>query len=193
MDQPFISMIMIWAPNFAPQNWSFCAGQLIAIAQNQALFSLIGTAYGGDGHTSFALPDLRGRAPIGSGQSPGTGHIQLGERGGTESTTLTQLNMPAHSHGAGTMSAVTPAWDTPGTDHNPLPGKGLAAAKQGSGISAQDVSSYADPAGNVVDLAGGHITGTTGMAGGSQAFSIMQPYLGVNFCIALYGLYPSHS
>ena len=123
MDQPFISMIMIWAPDFAPQNWSFCAGQLIAISQNQALFSLIGTTYGGDGHTTFALPDLRGRAPTGVGHGPGLDPIQLGWHGGTNEVTLTQVNMPAHSHDAGSMSAATQAWDTPGTDHNPLPGE----------------------------------------------------------------------
>jgi len=193
MDQPFISMIMIWAPDFAPQNWSFCAGQLIAISQNQALFSLIGTTYGGDGHTSFALPDLRGRAPTGVGHGPGLSPIQLGWHGGTNEVTLTQVNMPVHSHDAGTMSASTQAWDTPATDQNPSTGKGLAAANAPSGLSASAVRAYADPSGSAVDLAGGHIHGTTGMAGGSQPFGIMQPFLGLNFCIAMYGIYPSRS
>src|SRR6478672_6336150 len=97
-DQPFIGDIYIFAGDFAPRGWAFCDGQLLAIAQNQALFSILGTTYGGNGQTTFALPDLRGRAPIGQGQGPGLTPITLGEQAGTESVTVLSSQMPAHNH-----------------------------------------------------------------------------------------------
>src|SRR4051812_19628298 len=104
MSEPFLAEIMIFAGNFAPRGWAFCNGQILSIAQNTALFSLLGTTYGGNGQTTFALPDLRGRVPIGVGQGPGLSSISLGEVGGTENVTLLTTQMPMHDHTA----TVTP-------------------------------------------------------------------------------------
>jgi microcystin-dependent protein len=190
MDAPFIAMIVIWSPNFAPQNWSFCAGQSVSVQQNQALFALIGTTYGGNGSTTFNLPDLRGRLPLGAGQAPGLSFYSLGEMGGTETTALTVNNMPMHTHSGTGLHANTQAWATPGTDHNPSSGKGLAAAKVGAGFQAQDVFSYATPSGDPVNLAGGMVSGATSPAGGSMPFGNMQPFISLNFIIAMTGLFP---
>src|SRR5438132_3777791 len=98
MSQPFLGMIAIFPYNFAPAGWAFCAGQILPIAQNTALFSLLGTTYGGNGQTTFALPDLRSRAPVGAGQGPGLSNIDLGEVSGAESATLLINNLPSHNH-----------------------------------------------------------------------------------------------
>lgn len=190
MDQPFIAMIMIWAPNFAPQGWSFCHGQQLPVSQNQALYSLIANTYGGNGATSFNLPNLQGRVPVGVGNLPGGSNYMLGQVAGSEETTLTINNMPMHNHDGSGLQAQTQAWNTPATDHSPSSGKGLAASLQGSGTRAVEVSSYASPSGSPVNLAGGSVSGLTGVTGGSQPFSNMQPYLGLNYCIALTGIYP---
>jgi microcystin-dependent protein len=190
MDAPYLGMIMIWAPNFAPQDWAYCAGQLMPISQNSALYSLLGTAYGGDGHTSFGLPDMQGRFPIATGNPPGGSHYLLGQAAGHETTTLTTVNMPQHTHEAGALSASTQAWDTPATDQSPAGGKGLAAAQTGSAITPSSVRTYAEPTGSPVTLASGAVQGTTGMVGGNQPFSNMPPYLALNFVIALSGIYP---
>ncbi|MCC5980058.1 MAG: tail fiber protein [Salinarimonas sp.] len=190
MDTPYLGMIMIWAPNFAPQSWAFCAGQLMPVNQNTALYSLLGTTYGGDGHTSFGLPNLQGGFPIGAGNAPGGSHYLLGQAAGHETTTLVTSNMPQHIHEAGTLSASTQAWATRATDHNPTDGKGLAASTAGTSPTSPPGNSYADPSGDPVDLAGGTISGSTAVAGGSQPFSNMPPYLALNFVIALSGIYP---
>src|SRR3954466_13993392 len=98
MATPFIGQISLFGGNFAPRGWAFCNGQLLAISQNTALFSILGTTYGGNGQTTFALPNLRGRMAIGAGTGPGLGAVQLGEQGGTSSVTLTLSNLPAHAH-----------------------------------------------------------------------------------------------
>lgn len=190
MDNPFIAMIMIWAPNFAPQDWAFCHGQQLQVAQNQALYSLIGTTYGGSGATNFNLPNLQGRIPLGVGNLPGGSSYMLGQVAGSEETTLTINNMPMHNHDGTGLQAQTQAWDTAATDQSPSSGKGLAAAQSGSPVTPQAVRAYADPSGNPVNLAGGSVSGMTGVTGGSAPFSNMQPYLALNFCIALTGLYP---
>src|SRR5687767_4659649 len=107
MAEPFIAQITLFAGNFAPRGWAFCQGQILSIAQNTALFSLLGTTYGGDGQTTFALPDLRGRVPVGTGQGPGLSPYQAGQKSGVENTTLLSTQMPAHVHTANTT--VTPA------------------------------------------------------------------------------------
>jgi microcystin-dependent protein len=165
MAEPFLSEIRIFSFDFAPKGWAFCNGQLMPINQNQALFSLLGTTYGGDGRVNFALPDLRTRVPI----HVGNGHI-LGERGGEQAHTVTSSEMPQHTHVATASSANG---DTPFAS-----GKLLAAA----------LNLYAG-ASNLTTLNQGTITNV----GGSQPHQNMQPFLALNFCIALQGIFPSQN
>lgn len=175
MSEPFIAEIRIFAGNFAPRGWALCNGQLLPIAQNTALFSLIGTTYGGDGRTTTALPDLKGRAPMQPGRGPGLTVRQLGQEGGVETVTLTEAQMPNHTHAmmaAGNQALVkTPASTT-------------ALARTRFGQAFQQ-----DSATNLVDLSPAAIAQT----GGSQAHTNVQPFLTLNFIIALVGLYPSRS
>lgn len=176
----FMGAILPFGFNYAPQGWATCDGQMMGVAQNAALFSLLGTTYGGNGQTTFGLPDLRGRTMIHQGQSPGTSTYVMGQNGGTENATLTANNMPTHSHmlmaleGAGTVS--TPSGNVLAT----------AAGTVQSSLDSVDVTVYA-PAGTLVPMAPGAI----GMAGNSQPFPILQPYLTISLCIALQGLYPA--
>jgi microcystin-dependent protein len=166
MDQ-FIGEIRLFAGNFAPQGWAFCQGQLLAIAQNAALFSLLGTTYGGDGQTTFALPDLRGRVPIGQSQGPGLSNRNLGAAGGTEKVAANQL--PIHSHN---LQASVSA-----TSNNPA-GNLLGA---GEGM-------YAPAFNTPTGMATAAVVG-----GNSVATERMLPYSGINYIIALEGIYPSRS
>lgn len=175
MTDPFIGEITLFAGNYAPRGWAFCQGQLLSIAQNTALFSILGTTYGGDGQTTFALPDLRGRAPIGPGQGPGLPPYYLGELGGEPTHTLIYPEMPAHSHAA-QASGVAAG----GTSASP--GGGTWASS-----TARD-SLYSNAAPDS-PMAAGNIT--VGAAGNSQPHNNMPPYLGVNYIIALEGIYPS--
>ena len=167
MADPFLSEIKIMAFNFAPKGWALCNGQLMPINQNQALFSLLGTTYGGNGQTNFALPNLQGRAPM----HVGNGSI-LGQSAGEEAHTLSGAELPAHSH---VVSASTdPA---------------SAAAPSGSvGYARSGTSAYASPGAPVAMAAQ-----TSSSAGGSQPHPNMAPYLTLNFCIALQGIYPSRN
>ncbi len=165
MSEPFLAEIRIVGFNFAPRGWAFCDGQILPINQNQSLYSLLGTNYGGDGRTSFALPDLRGRTPV----HVGDGH-QLAQKGGAETVTLTAAEIAAHTHAAQATSS-------PGD--NPSPAGDILAG-------GADV--YGD-AGSLTALRSGTVTN----AGGGQAHNNMQPYLTVNFCIALQGLFPSRN
>lgn len=196
MDQ-FMAMIVLFAGNFAPKGWAYCWNQLLSIAQNSALFSLIGTTYGGDGQTTFALPDLRGRFPLGAGQGPGLPNISLGQMSGTPSTTLLVTNMPAHSHVATLTSAsVSPAATAAlGTTH--IPGPTVAPSQLptlGGGPSSQPINGYGTPD-HTTFLAPTNINGTVtiGVAGGNQPFSIMNPYIGMNYIIATQGIFPSRN
>jgi len=182
MSQPFIGMIVLFAGNFAPRNWAFCSGQLLPIAQNTALFSILGTTYGGNGQTTFALPDLRGRVPLHPGQGPGLSTRYLGEAGGVENVTLTTLQMPAHNH------SVTMALNVKNAAGNSPSPAGSVLANEAAGVTAMYSNAAPDTA-----MASGAVTGSVGTAGGSQPTSIMQPYLGVNYIIALYGIYPSRN
>lgn len=176
---PMIATIILFAGNFAPRGWAFCQGQILSIAQNTALFSLLGTTYGGNGQTTFALPDLRGRVPIGQGQGPGLSPISLGQVGGTENTTLLITNMPAHNHTLiVTPRAVTEAGDT----SNPT-----GAYLANSGALDREFKA----SGTFVNM--GAATATSGIAGGSQPFSLRNPYLALNYIIALEGIYPSRN
>jgi microcystin-dependent protein len=172
MDQPFLGLIAAVGFNFAPRGWAFCAGQIMPIAQNQALFSLLGTTYGGNGQTTFALPDLRGRAALSSGQGFGLQSYNLGETGGSETVALTAQQMPQHNHlfGATTTSANT-------------------AAVNGNFLAETTITAYREGnPGAPVPMAN-----MIGNSGQSQPHSNQQPYLAVNFIIALTGIFPSRN
>lgn len=171
MSEPFIAEIRIFAGNFAPRGWAFCDGQLLPISQNTALFSLIGTTYGGDGRTTTALPNMQGRAPMHPGRGPGLTSRRLGERLGVETVTLTEAQIPNHTHAqmAGERSA-----------RSEFPTANSTFAEAGE-------TTYGT--GSTVPMA----TQTLANAGGSQAHNNMQPFLTIDFIIALVGLYPSRS
>ena len=164
MAEPFLSEIRIMSFVFAPKGWALCNGQLLPINQNQALFSLLGTTFGGDGRVNFALPDLRGRTPI----HVGSGHT-LGERGGEQAHTLSISELPTHTH-------LVTASNTNGTGIIPT----------GNLLGGSPNQLYIQPQ-NLVALVAGTVTNT----GGSQAHLNMQPFLTLNFCIALQGIFPS--
>lgn len=172
MSQPFIGQISMFGGNFAPNGWAFCDGQLLAISQFDALFSLIGTIYGGDGRTTFALPDLRGRLPIHMGQGPGLTNRTIGEQGGSEAVTLSPSDLPAHSHA---MSAST--------------GIGANSSPQGAVVASGGGVSVYRPGAPSVPMAGDAIA----PAGGNQSHQNMHPYQTINYIIALYGIFPSRS
>jgi microcystin-dependent protein len=197
MDNLYLGEIILFAGNFAPRATAYCNGQLLAISQNQALFSLLGTTYGGDGRTSFALPDLRGRVPVHPGTGPGLSTRKLGQRSGEETHTLTSLQMPSHTHipinQASTDQHVLLS-TTAGVNEEPAPGDVPAAANYGSGLSGQKVKAFG-PATNTVN--GQTLSGSAGLTlantGGSQAHNNMQPWLGVSYIICTNGLFPSRS
>lgn len=172
MAEPFIGQIIMFGGNFAPRGWALCDGQLLPIAQNAALFSILGTTYGGDGRTTFGLPDLRGRAPIHAGNGPGLSDRRLGVRVGTEIETLNVNQIPSHTHGA---VANTNAAD----DHQP----------QGALLGTASADIYTQGGGNNVALGAGTIQST----GGNQSHNNMPPSLAVNFIIALVGTFPSRN
>ncbi|MEM1055580.1 MAG: tail fiber protein [Bacteroidota bacterium] len=171
MSEPFLAEVRIVGFNFAPRGWAFCDGQILPINQNQSLYSLLGTLYGGDGRTSFALPDLRGRVPIHVGSSGGADHRE-GQKSGEETHTLMANEMPQHTH---TLRASA---DEDGT----IIGTNNVLARATSAI-------YTDQTPPNTTLA----AGTVANAGGGQAHDNMMPYLALNFCIALRGLFPSRN
>jgi microcystin-dependent protein len=169
---PFVAEIRIFPFNFAPKGWAFCDGQLMPISQNTALFSLLGTTYGGDGKSTFALPDLQGRAPMHPGQGPGLSLHDLGEESGSETVTLLESEIPSHNHA---LMAST----QPGEDAAPNPSEALARS-----VGASLYQSTTNT--NLVQLAFSAISPT----GGDQPHNNMMPYLTFNFCIALQGVFP---
>jgi len=172
MSEPFIAEIRIFAGNFAPRSWAYCDGQLLPVSQNTALFSLIGTTYGGDGRTTMALPNLQGRAPMHPGRGPGLTARRLGERGGTEAVTLSEAQMPNHNHA---LRAAADVGDLS------APSSSRSLARSGGGFA------YQQSAGSLVPLN----QAASQSAGGSQSHNNMQPFLAMSFIIALQGLYPS--
>jgi microcystin-dependent protein len=170
MSDPFIGELRLLPYNFAPRGWAFCSGQLLSISQNTALFSLLGTTYGGNGQTTFGLPDLRGRVPLSSGQGPGLSTYTLGEAAGTESVTLTAQQMPGHNHGVNASSGD--ATDSQPGGHFPAAVGTGAYAKTSDGLMNQAM---------------------TAPVGRSQPHENRQPYLTLNWCIALEGIYPSRN
>lgn len=181
---PFIGEIVMFGGNFSPRGWAYCDGQLLSIASNTALFSILGTTYGGDGRTTFALPDLRGRAPIHPGTGPGLSTYRLGQRGGNETTVLNVTNMPSHSHiAAGTAKA----------SYSPPSGGATLPNPSGNNFSgATGTNIYSSNPSNVT-MAADNIAVTVGSTGGSMPFGNMQPYLAVNFIIATVGIFPSRN
>jgi microcystin-dependent protein len=192
MSNVFMAAIIQFGGNFAPRGWAFCQGQLLPIAQNTALFSLLGTTYGGNGQTTFQLPDFRGRVPVGTGQGPGLPSVLLGELSGSNSTTLTTNNLPAHSHTFSGTGSTLNATTVKATAQVPAAGLLLGKSVDTNGVAAPQI--YA-PSGSTptVALGGLNVAGTVGPTGGSQPFSLMQPYLGMNFIIAIEGIYPSRN
>lgn len=169
MSEPFVGEIRMFAGNFAPRGWAFCDGQLLAVSQNDALFSLLGTIYGGDGRTTFGLPDLRGRIPIHAGTGPGLSPRRLGSKSGTEKETLTVNQMPSHTHPLTGTTAIATSRDPVGN----APGEALG-----------DV--YID------DLAPFPLSSQAiSNVGGSRSHTNFMPFLCINFIIALVGIYPS--
>jgi microcystin-dependent protein len=176
--EPFIGTILTVGFNFAPVGWALCNGQLLSISQNTALFSLLGTTYGGDGVTTFALPNLQGRVPVHQGNGAGLSPYTIGQVGGAEGATLTINNLPSHNHPANCNN-------TPGANVSPT-GSFWAEANPG-GRDPVATPSYASTTTGVM------ASGAIGPVGGNQPFGVVQPYLCINFIIALQGIYPSRS
>ena len=171
--EEFLGTIKAFGFNFNPRGWAKCEGQLISIASNSALFSLLGTTYGGNGTTTFALPDLRGRMPIGQGQGPGLSNYVMGQLGGTENTTLIGNNLPSHSH---TLNAYSEAGDVAS------PANALLAT-----------SGTLDPEYRASGTGVAMAPAAIGLTGGGQSFNNVQPYLVVNYCICVNGIFPSRN
>lgn len=181
--EPFLGQLLLVPYNFNPIGWASCDGQLLAISSNSALFSLIGTIYGGDGETTFALPDLRGRVPIHVGSGPGLPNYSTGQRGGDYQTTLIANNLPAHSH-----TAVANVNSADAENETPASGNSIAAPGFLEGRSFLKVKGY-NTATPDTPLNVGTIT--VGNTGSNQAFNNMQPYLTMRWIIALTGIFPS--
>lgn len=187
--EPFIGQIQPFGFNFAPRGWAKCDGQIIAISSNTALFSLLGTTFGGDGRTTFGLPDLRGRSIVHIGNGPGISTISWGERGGRELIQLSQLNMPSHSHAlVNGVANVAVSTTNNGDASNESDGGG-----NGLGTSGTMPEIFRENPTSADHLAGVEISGATSASGGSQAFEARNPFLGINVCIAQLGLFPSRS
>jgi microcystin-dependent protein len=186
--EPFIGQIQPFGFNFAPKGWAKCDGQLIAIASNSALFSLLGTTFGGDGVTTFALPDLRGRSIVHIGNGPGLDTITWGEKGGNTQAYITQANMPSHSHALVNGLANVTVYTTDGTLLNET-----SNGANGLGTAGNMPEVYAENPTTQDHLGGVNISGTTTASGGNIPVQIRNPFLGINVCIAEFGIYPSRS
>lgn len=174
----YIGEIRIFSGNFAPLGWAFCSGALYGIEQYTAAFSILGNTYGGDGRTTFAVPDLRGRVAVGTGQAAGLSPINLGEMGGTETVTMTTAQMPAHTHTASATIAF-PCFSDEGNTASPA---GNIPAASPAAYSTQAPDTFISPAAT---------TGSLSPAGMGMPFSIVQPVLATNYIICLEGIYPS--
>ncbi|MCP3752644.1 phage tail protein [Pseudomonas sp. SBB6] len=179
MSEPFLGEIKMFGGNFAPRGYAICEAQILPIAQNAALFSILGTAFGGNGQNTFGLPDLRGRTAVGTGQGPSLSQIDLGEVGGVENVTLTYNQLPSHSH-AQIVSTVTGTSDV--------------------GSEALYLARAADTGGNAMNIYGSDLSGAVtlapnslSLAGGGQPFGNRNPYLGITYIIALEGTFPSRN
>lgn len=175
MSEPYLGEIRLFPFNFAPRGYAFCAGQIMSISQNTALFSIIGTTYGGNGQSTFALPDLRGNLPVGQHQGPGLSNYDLGQMGGSTTVNLLTGNLPAHNH---------PAIGTNNPANEPSP-VGHAWAADGAGITMQFTPISGSPLQSM--------SPALGNAGGGQPHNNLQPFLALNYCIALQGAFPSRN
>lgn len=169
MSEPFVGEIRMFAGNFAPRGWAFCDGQLLAVSQNDALFSLLGTIYGGDGRTTFGLPDLRGRIPIHAGTGPGLSPRRLGAKAGEEKVTLTVNQLPSHRHSWNATTNSAQSRDAVNRIPAAVPGTLYTGNANQTNLSSSAVTNV----------------------GGSRSHTNLQPYLCVHFIIALVGIYPS--
>ncbi len=170
MSEPFVGEIRMFAGNFAPRGWAFCDGQLLAVSQNDALFSLLGTIYGGDGRTTFGLPDMRGRIPIHAGSGPGLSPRRVGAKGGAEKVTLTVNQLPSHRH-----------------DWRVTDGLGQNESPKDAGLAQPTVNMFNTSKTGLVNMD----TNSLSKVGGSRSHSNLQPYLCIHYIIALFGIYPS--
>lgn len=173
--EPFIGQIVGFGGNFAPRGWALCDGQLLAISQNTALFSILGTTYGGDGRTTFGLPDLRGRSIVHAGSGPGLSHVNLGQKGGSENFTISAQQMPSHNHVATLHAETAPP------DASNAQGKMLALSNIYADVIATEDRTMAPQSVQVQN------------AGGGQAVTHRGPYQAINVIIALVGVFPSRS
>lgn len=181
MATPFVGEIHCFGFTFPPRGWAYCNGQILAISTNTALFSLLGTYYGGNGTNNFALPDLRGRVPMGQGQGPGLSDYVMGEQDGVESVTILSTEMPVHNH---LLFGATAA----ANDKRPKTGAAFATSTKSGPVSPGD-NYYAAP-GTTVALNAATLQPLTG---GGQPHNNLQPYLTLNFCIALQGIFPARN
>ena len=176
--QPYLGGIFMFAGNFAPRGFQLCAGQILAISQNTALFSILGTTYGGNGTTTFALPDLRGRAPIGAGNGTGLSPVVLGQQGGNQNVSILASNMPAHNHLVN-VSTVLAAQGSPSNNFLAPPVDSTPAAGTGYNTTATGGATLAQSA--------------VSIAGQGLPLSVQNPYLGINYIIAIQGIFPSRN
>ena len=172
---PFVAEIRIFPFNFAPKGWAFCNGQLLPLSQNTALFSLLGTTYGGDGKSNFALPNFQGNTPMHPGQGPGLSPRDLGESGGTDTVTLLPTELPSHSHGTSCNAGMGDQYGPPGN---------FWATDAGGNLEYGPI-----PPPPLMAMAGGAVQNK----GSSEPHNNLQPYLTLNFCIALQGVYPART
>jgi len=182
--EPFIGEIKLFGFGFAPKGYTTCSGQLLAISTNTALFSLLGTTYGGNGTQTFGLPDLRGRLALGQGQGPGLPVHTIGEVAGTQTVTLLSVNLPAHAHTL-SQAKVQVAVNGTSADQNSPDGEVLG--------TTSTTPIYADSPTSGAFLGGTSLSGSTDATGSGQPISVMQPYLVINYSIALQGIFPSRN
>lgn len=176
-----IGEVRMFGGTFAPRNWAFCQGQLLPVSQNDALFSVLGTIYGGDGRTTFGLPDLRGRVAVGPGTGPGLPNVRIGVKEGRETTTLLAQNLPSHHH---TLNVSNVA-GTSSTPVGNLPAVSQVQIERGG--ENHPVNAYGNPSDSIMN------NNAIGSTGGSTPIDIRNPYLTCNYIICLYGIYPSRS
>jgi microcystin-dependent protein len=172
--EDYIGTISLFAGNYAPLNWAICDGRILTIQQNPALFSILGSTYGGDGKTTFALPDLRGRVPVGVGQSPGLTNRELGKTGGEEAVALTIAQIPSHTHTYNALSGNRESKDPSGNFLGITPGAWYAQKNPGDTLLPMNAE-------------------TVSMAGGGQPHNNMPPFVGMNYIICVKGLFPQRS